>query len=142
VKSRKDLRIQFSAACFASAAGLHTQIADIAGRQQLALECKRIAESVYSPAIAGFIFELAQSRGRLQQFRELVLMGLEIDMVRRLIMHKVYYSPHQIASLLRVPDVSKVTFGLRQGRFNLRRWVTFRIRYVASKVRYALTGKG
>lgn len=110
--------------------------------EKLTLECKRVMEGMYSPSVAGFMLELAQSRGRLQQLKDLVAMGLQIDQVRRLVMNETYYPANMIANLRGTPDVSKFTLELQQGRFNLWRWVMFRIRYLASKCRYVLTGRG
>lgn len=108
--------------------------------EKTTLECKRIMEDIYSPSVAGFMLELAQSRDRLQQLRDLVLMGLETDQVRRLIMSGTYYPANMIVGLKGLPGPLRFTLEI-QGRFNLRRWVTFRIRYLASKVRYMLIRK-
>lgn len=77
--------------------GLAKRIQD---REKIILECKRIMEDIYSPAVAGFMLELAISRGRLQQLREIMGMALKADDIRRIIMNKIYISPNLLVNLM------------------------------------------
>lgn len=89
--------------------------------QILTLECKRIMEGIYSPAVACFMLELAGRRGRLEQLRGMVGMSLKVDDIRRIIMAEAYYSPHMILQLTS-RDMTKFIWELpfkQYGRFGI-----------------------
>ncbi len=99
-------------------------------REILELECRRVMDGLYVPAVNEFLIELAIRRVRLQQLRDLACMGMAADDIRRLVMSSTYYPPHMIATLLK-RDVTNFAWEYpaftQYGRFRIL-WENFKYR--------------
>lgn len=80
-----------------ASSGLSKRIQDYEKKK---LECRRIMDGICAPAVIDFMLNLAISRDRLQQLKDLLLMGLDIDVIRRLIMDKTYYPANVVRTLI------------------------------------------
>ena len=105
---------------------------------KLRLECRRLMDGIYSPSVIRFMMELATRRGRLQQLRDMVGMGLTADVCRKVIMAKQYISPNHLVTLIahhsaqdmarficEFPSSDRGRFGRlwQRFRYRLRRWI-------------------
>lgn len=103
-----------------------------AKRERIYIDCKKLMNCMYAPSVCSFMMELATKRNRVEQFRDLLSIGLKIDDIRRMIMKAIYVDSRMIInamSLDKAKFYGDIPFKDRSRFGNIWQRIRFRIRH-------------